>query len=265
MKIFIQVQNQRIFLSHQAIKLTKYTKMKKVRQVMKETEELKSKIETKEMELSKLKSTSQNYVAFITEELDTIETVLRVSFDTKMKATEEIRRLQEIVVSCDDNISRMKLERKAKERERTLANSSAAQDSLSEEIENLRLSLDCHIKAKYKIKYIENTEPVIKKEMKLEDTDMNVDYTDFKVKIEKVFKDPSSRQAGKTVLIRRTDGEVGDYTDFKMKIDKVFKDPLSRQTGKAFMIERTDGKVLRSNLEFNQPELHNVRREIRNG
>ena len=94
---------------------------------------------------------------------------------------------------------------------------------------------------------------------------MNVDYTDFKVKIEKVFKDPSSRQAGKTVLIRRSDGKIGDYTDFKMKIDKVFKDPLSRQTGKAFMIERTDGKVLRSNLEFNQPELHNVRREIRNG
>ena len=50
-----------------------------------------------------------------------------------------------------------------------------------------------------------------------------------------------------------------------MKVEKVFKDPLSRQAGKAVMIRRTKGNVLNSKLEFNQQQLFNVRREIMNG
>ena len=50
-----------------------------------------------------------------------------------------------------------------------------------------------------------------------------------------------------------------------MKVEKVFKDPLSRQAGEAVMIRRTKGNVLNSKLEFNQPQLFNVRREIMNG
>ena len=53
--------------------------------------------------------------------------------------------------------------------------------------------------------------------------------------------------------------------EYKMKVEKVFKDPLSRQAGKAVMIRRTEGNVLNSKLEFNQAQLFNVRREIMNG
>ena len=57
----------------------------------------------------------------------------------------------------------------------------------------------------------------------------------------------------------------GTTWDYKMKVEKVFKDPLSRQAGKAVMIRRTKGNVLNSKLEFNQQQLFNVRREIMNG
>ena len=57
----------------------------------------------------------------------------------------------------------------------------------------------------------------------------------------------------------------GTTRDYKMKVEKVFKDPLSRQAGKAVMIRRTKGNVLNSKLEFNQLQLFNVRREIMNG
>ena len=50
-----------------------------------------------------------------------------------------------------------------------------------------------------------------------------------------------------------------------MKVERVFKDPLSRQAGEAVMIRRTNGNILNSKLEFNQPQLYNVRREIMNG
>ena len=36
--------------------------------------------------------------------------------------------------------------------------------------------------------------------------------------------------------------------DFKMKVERVFKDPLSRQAGEAVMIRRTDGNNLSSKL-----------------
>ena len=69
-------------------------KMNKIREVMKENEELKAKIKTKETELSQLKSTSEKDIAVITEELDSLDTELKVSVDTKIKAEQEIRRLQ---------------------------------------------------------------------------------------------------------------------------------------------------------------------------
>ena len=57
----------------------------------------------------------------------------------------------------------------------------------------------------------------------------------------------------------------GNNPEPKMKIEKVFKDPLSRQAGEAVMIRRTEGNVLNSKLEFNQPQLSNVKWEIING
>ena len=38
----------------------------------------------------------------------------------------------------------------------------------------------------------------------------------------------------------------GNSPEYKMKVEKVFKDPLSRQAGKAVMIRRTEGNVLNS-------------------
>ena len=57
----------------------------------------------------------------------------------------------------------------------------------------------------------------------------------------------------------------GKDPDFKMKIERSYKDPLSRQAGEAVFIRRTNGTVLNSKIEFNQPQLYNVRREIMNG
>ena len=51
----------------------------------------------------------------------------------------------------------------------------------------------------------------------------------------------------------------GNNPEPKMKVEKVFKDPLSRQAGEAVMIRRTEGNVLNSKLEFNQPQLSNVK------
>ena len=45
-------------------------------------------------------------------------------------------------------------------------------------------------------------------------------------------------------------------------ICKAFKDLLSRQADEAVMIRRTKGNVLNSKLEFDQPQLFNVRREM---
>ena len=63
----------------------------------------------------------------------------------------------------------------------------------------------------------------------------------------------------------QTEKHQGAEPDFKMKVERVFKDPLSRQAGEAVMIRRTNGNILNSKLEFNQPRLYNVRREIMNG
>ena len=89
--------------------------MNKVRDAIMENEEMKSKIKTKEGELSQLKSTSEEEVAVITGELDTIKTEQKVSVEGKKKAEEGIRRLQEIVENCDENIRRLEQEKKTKE------------------------------------------------------------------------------------------------------------------------------------------------------
>ena len=57
----------------------------------------------------------------------------------------------------------------------------------------------------------------------------------------------------------------GAEPDFKMKVERIYKDPLSRQASEAVFIRRTNGNVLNSKIEFNQPQLYNVRREIMNG
>ena len=62
-----------------------------------EFKELKTKIRTKERELSQLRKTTEKDVAVLTEELDSLEIEQRVCVDTKRKAEEEIRRLQEVV------------------------------------------------------------------------------------------------------------------------------------------------------------------------
>ena len=67
------------------------------------------------------------------------------------------------------------------------------------------------------------------------------------------------------MLSHQNEEHQGTTPNYKMKVEKVFKDPLSRQAGEAVMIRRTKGNVLNSKLEFNQPQLFNVRREIMNG
>ena len=57
----------------------------------------------------------------------------------------------------------------------------------------------------------------------------------------------------------------GAEPDFEMKVERMYKDPLSRQASEAVFIRRTNGNVLNSKIEFNQPQLYNVRREIMNG
>ena len=57
----------------------------------------------------------------------------------------------------------------------------------------------------------------------------------------------------------------GTDPDFEIKVERMYKDPLSRQASEAVYIRRTNGNVLNSKIEFNQPQLYNVRREIMNG
>ena len=58
--------------------------MNKIKDVMKENEELKSKIKKKKREILHLKSTSQKEIAVISEELDNLESEIKVSVDTKI-------------------------------------------------------------------------------------------------------------------------------------------------------------------------------------
>ena len=122
--------------------------MDKIRHVVLEKEELKTKIKTKETKLSQLKSTSWKDEAAMTEELDTIESELGVSIDIKMKVEKKIRRLQEIVENCDEKIRKMEQDKKTKKSmlEEHLSQVSAAKDNLSQEILDLRNSLNCRIK-----------------------------------------------------------------------------------------------------------------------
>ena len=141
--------------------------------MLKENEELKSKIKTKEGELFQLKSTSEKDNEDIAKELDTIETERRVTVDSKRNAEQEIQRLQEIIDNhgkvirdCDQDISWIDQEKKAKESviERNLANFKAAEDILTEEIENLRASLDSRIKTVDSLMREGVTEPVVSTE-----------------------------------------------------------------------------------------------------
>ena len=119
-----------------------------------EFKELETRIKTKERELSQLRQTTEKDVAVLTEELDSIETELRLSLNKRMKAEQEIRRLHNVIENCDENISRMEQEKKTKESliERNLENLTAAEVNLSEEIEKLRSS------------QLRKTEPVLSSE-----------------------------------------------------------------------------------------------------
>ena len=50
-----------------------------------------------------------------------------------------------------------------------------------------------------------------------------------------------------------------------MKIEKVCRDPLSRQVSEAVLIRRSKGETLNGKMEFNQPRLFNMRRELQIG
>ena len=121
--------------------------MSKMQDAIMKKEELKREIKTKESQLSQKKFKSKNDVAVISEQVDNIETELKVSVDRKMKAEEEIRRLQNVIENCDVNITAMEKEKKTKAylMESILAISKADQDNLTEEIESLRTSLESHI------------------------------------------------------------------------------------------------------------------------
>ena len=141
-------------------------KMNKVREMLKENEELKTEIKAKETELSQLKSKSEKEVAVFTTELDSLESDLKDSVDTKMKAEQEMRRLQVIVETCVENITRLEEEKKAKGSliERNMTSLKATEDNLTEEIENLRASLDSRLKTVDSLMREGVTAPVISPE-----------------------------------------------------------------------------------------------------
>ena len=131
-------------------------KIQRVRDVLKENEELKTKIKTKETELFHLRSSSEKDVGDIKRELDTIETEQRLSVEVKTNAEQEIQRLEEIINdhrkvidNCDRDISRIEQKKTDKERMIKVRKISVKviEDDLTEEIRNLRSSLDSRIKA----------------------------------------------------------------------------------------------------------------------
>ena len=133
---------------------------------MKENEELKAKIEVKEKELSQLKSKSEREVLAITNELESLDTELKIYFDSKIEAEEEIQRLEETVETCQENICRLEEEKKNKESqlERNLASLTSAQDNLTEEIEHLRASLATRMESVDGIAREGDAEPVVSEE-----------------------------------------------------------------------------------------------------
>ena len=68
-------------------------------------------MKTKQMDLSNLKSTSEKDIAVITEELETIESELKVSVDTRIEAEDEIRRLEKVIENFDEKIIRLEQEK----------------------------------------------------------------------------------------------------------------------------------------------------------
>ena len=122
----------------------KRNKSNKARDVVMENEELENKIKRKEMDISQLKSRSEKYVAVMNKELETIETELQDSVETKNEAEDEIRRLQKVIESFDENIKRLEQEKKTRESliEVNLSNFQAKKNDLTEEIENLQIRLD---------------------------------------------------------------------------------------------------------------------------
>merc|ERR1712062_629330 len=72
-------------------------KIQRVRDVLKENEELKTKIKTKETELFHLRSSSEKDIGDIIRELDNIEVERRLSVEVKTNAEQEIQRLEEII------------------------------------------------------------------------------------------------------------------------------------------------------------------------
>ena len=120
---------------------------------------MQNKVKTKETELSQLKSKSEKDIAVITAELETLETEMKVSVETKKKAEEEILR-------CVENISRLEEEKKTKESlmKRNLASLKAAEGNLTAEIENLRARFESHTKTVDTLMREGVTEPVVSEE-----------------------------------------------------------------------------------------------------
>ena len=154
--------------------------MNNARDMKKENDSLKKKIKTKQNELIRLKSTFEKDVTVLTKEMESIDTKLKVSVEKKMKVEEEIRKLQEIVENCNDNIRRMEQERKTKEGliEATHVKHKAAEDHLTEELKNL----DNHLKALMRQEIAKIKENIKRKRGEIENDLENLDALEVQLK-----------------------------------------------------------------------------------
>ena len=70
---------------------------------------------------------------------------------------------------------------------------------------------------------------------------------------------------GHPVFSHQEEKHNGEKPNLTMKIEKVCRDPLSRQVSEAVLIRRSKGETLNGKMEFNQPRLFNMRRELQIG
>ena len=73
-------------------------------------------------------------------------------------------------------------------------------------------------------------------------------------------KDPNN-----FIFAHQQEKHNGETIDLKMKVEKICKDPLTRQVSEAVLIRKIKGEALNGKMEFNQPRLINMRRELQVG
>ena len=115
---------------------------------MQDVHELKTKIKEKEGEIVQLRATADKETEDLSNDLEMIEKEIEMFAETKKKAEEEIRRLQEVIENCNLNISNRKRDQEAKkdQAQRNNARLKAAEDNLRSEIKEMKNNLESNLK-----------------------------------------------------------------------------------------------------------------------